>query len=247
MGRVVGKSIEFTSLQIVGVIAMAVLASRAPVLQPILLGGLHDAHRISVDQIGHAATAEALGMMLATIIAGAFFKPVHLRAISAIAAMTMMIANGATLYSDAGGIIIARFINGAASGVMIWIFIGLIARLHQPGRLFAIYITAQSILSFLLSSFIMSAILPRWGVAGGYITLLALSVMLLVISLIIPQEYPALERAGGLKYPTGRGLIGLCAAMLFMAGIFSVWVYVVPLARQLGHSSGHIRQDRHSS
>lgn len=235
-----GKAADFKVVQIAGLVAMAVLASRVPVLQPILLGGLHYEHHISVHQIGHAATAEAIGMMIATIVAGAFLKPVHLRAISVVAALVMMFANGATPFVDAGGIIAARFINGTASGVLLWIFIGFIARINQPGRFFAIYVTTQSILSFLLSSFIMSVLLPRWGVTGGYFALLSISVMLLALSFVIPSEYTEFEDSGISKAPTAKGMLGLCAAMLFMAGIFSIWVYIVPLARQLGHSSDNI-------
>jgi len=235
----VNQAAAFSRIQTGAVIAMAIVAGCLPALLPILLGGLLDEHRISSDQIGHAATAEALGRVVATVLAGALLRPVHLRAIVAMAALVMIVTNGATLYLGIGGILAARFLNGAAAGMILWVLVGLLARASQPGRLFAIYVTMLSVVTFLLSSLIM-LLLPKWGVASGYVVLMLIGIVPLILSSFIPGEYPRLVQAGISQRPNAQGLVGLCAVTLFMAGVFAIWVYIGPLAKQLGHPAGQV-------
>lgn len=233
------KAAAFSRMQSGAVIAMAIVAGCLPALLPILLGGLLDEHRISSDQIGHAATAEALGRVVATVLAGALLRPVHLRVIVAIAALVMIVTNGATLYLGVDGILAARFLNGAAAGMILWVLVGLLARASQPGRLFAIYVTILSVVTFLLSSLIM-LLLPKWGVSGGYVVLMFIGIVPLILSAFIPGEYPRLVQAGISQRPSAKGFLGLCAVTLFMSGVFSIWVYIGPLAKQLGHPAARV-------
>lgn len=231
---------SFGPIQVTAVILAAIVAGCVPALQPILLGGLLDAHRITADQIGQAATIEALGMVLATALAGALLQPKRLRAIATIAALTMIVANGVTPYIDASGIFVARFCNGAASGMILWILVGLLSRAARPGQLFAVYVTAQSVLAFALSSLMTAVLVPHWGVSGGYLSLLVLGGATLLLAGFVPAHYDTHAGAAVTKRPTISGGAGLIAVMLFMAGIFSIWIYVAPLAKQLGHATTSI-------
>lgn len=231
---------SFTKGQVAAVTIMAVVAGCVPALQPILLGALLDAGRIAAPQVGQAATAEALGMVAATLAAGAFLPPRHLRALGALCGLVMLAANGSTLLLAAQGIIVARFVNGFASGIILWMLVGLLSRAAAPGRLFAVYVTAQSILAFLLSSLMTAVLLPKLGMAGGYGALLVLSAVPLLLAFALPQQFASINGGGGTKRPTVAGFVSLLAVALFMSGVFSAWVYVLPLARQIGYSDSSI-------
>lgn len=225
----------FRGSQIASVLMVAVVAGCVPALQPILLGGLLAEHRLAAEQVGQAAMVEALGMAVSTTIAGAMLRPERLRLIAVAAALAMIVANGFSMVAGAGGIFAARALNGAASGLLLWILVGLMTRAANPGRLFALYVTAQAIASFLLSALFTGWVVPRFGVGGGYGVLVGLAAALLVPAMLIAPRYGALAMSGEGRRPSVRGLVGLLAVACFMAGIFSFWVYLQPLATSLGH------------
>lgn len=224
-------------LQIWAVVAMAITVGCLPALMPILLGALLDENRITPDQVGQTATAEALGRVLANVFAGALLRPVRLRAIAAASAVVMTVTNFVIIYAAPEAILLARFCNGIAAGMILWMLVGLMARVNQPGQLFAIFATVQSVITFLLSSALTSLLIPNWGSSGGYLALALLGAVPLALALLVPGEYPMRTQSGETSLPTAHGLIGLCAVFLFMAGIFALWVYVGAVAKQVGHAS----------
>ncbi|MDB5714350.1 MAG: hypothetical protein JWO15_1747, partial [Sphingomonadales bacterium] len=127
----------FTRTQTGSALALAVVAGCVPALQPILLGGLLAEHRLTASQIGQAATLEAIGMAVSAAVAGAWFKPNQLRMIAVAAAAMLCLANFMTMLTNGDAILVSRALNGAASGVLLWILVGLMTRSENPGRLFA--------------------------------------------------------------------------------------------------------------
>ena len=222
-------------LQIWSIIAVAITVGCLPALMPVLLGALLDESRITPDQVGQAATAEALGRVLASALAGALLRPVHLRAITAVAAAVMAATNFIIIYAMPEAILVARFCNGIGAGMVLWMLVGLMAQVDQPGQLFATYVTVQSVITFLLSSALTTLLVPTWGSSGGYVALAVMAAIPLAFGFLVPRQYPIPAQSVNTGWPSQRGLIGLGAVFLFMAGIFAFWVYVGALARQLGH------------
>lgn len=210
------------------------VAGCIPALQPILLGGLLAAHRLSAAQIGQAATLEALGMAVSVTLVTALVRPTHLRPIAAVAALTLALANLATTAAPPLGILAARTLNGAGSGVLLWVLVGMLTRAEAPGRLFAIYVTAQAAGAFALSSLFSAVIAPHFGVIASYLVLAALGAALIPLARLVPGRYPLLAQAGGASLPNLAGGAGLLATGCHMAGVTALWVYLVPLGRQLG-------------
>lgn len=68
-----------------------------PALQPLLLGSLLSAHRIDPASLGYAATAEAAGVVLATVAASAWLPPRRLQMITVLAILTVLLANMLTI------------------------------------------------------------------------------------------------------------------------------------------------------
>lgn len=223
-------------LQIWTVVAVAITVGCLPALMPILLGALLDEHRISPDQVGQIATAEALGRVLANLFAGAMLRPVRLRGIAAGAAAVMTATSLVIIYAEPATILLARFLNGVGAGMILWLLIDLMARVNQPGRMFAIYVAIQSVVTFLLSSLLTTHIVLNWGSSGGYLALAMLGTIPLALSALVPRQYPIHSERPTTGLPSPLGLIGLSAVFFFMAGIFAFWVYVGAIAKQAGHS-----------
>lgn len=225
----------FTPLEIGAVVAMAISVGCLPAVIPVLLGALLEAHRITGPELGHIATAEALGRVIASVSAGLFLKPVHLRRVAVLCGTVMAATSLAMIPASPALIMLARFANGMAAGLVLWMLVGLVALVSQPGRLFAVYVTVQAVVALVLSGAISGVLLPHWGPAGGYAVLALLGAAPLGCAVLMPGAFPLTDGAGGARLPTGRGLAGLFAAFLYLAGVFAIWVYLGPIARQLGY------------
>jgi MFS transporter, DHA1 family, inner membrane transport protein len=227
----------FQQASVAAVVSIGIIAGVIPALQPILLGGLLEAGQLTPEQIGRAGMVEGLGMLLGSFFATLLLPPRSLRPLSMLALAFIALANGLTALASGGDILLLRGINGLASGVILWVLVGMLTRASDGARLFAIYVTAQAILATALSWALSLLILPNFGIAGGYWLIAGLALMLLVpAALFLPRAYVPLA-AGKIMLPTIMGLSGLVAIMCFLAGILALWVYFVPLAAELGHKS----------
>ena len=223
-------------------VTIAIVAGCVPALQPMLLGGLLAEGRIGGAAIGYAATVEGLGMAVASAAASALAPPRRLRTIAALAILAALVANVLTIVLPAPGIIAARGLGGIGNGVLLWVLVGMMTRSAIPARLFAIYVTAQASLGFVLSLAFASVVLPRYGVLAGYGVLIALNLALLAIVRAVPDRYAALEQGGGgAGMPPPRGLLALAAVVLQLAGVMAFWVYSIPLGLQAGLTAGAMR------
>jgi hypothetical protein len=113
----------------IGVVALLIAG-----LQPVVLGGLAEAGRLSASGIGLAATAELLALGLACGVAAAVLKPTGLRAKLALACVGHALCNLASLWVADGALIGLRGVTGLFAGVMLWSTIGMIARSARPER-----------------------------------------------------------------------------------------------------------------
>lgn len=225
---------HFTTAQTCSLLMIAVISGIVPGLQPLLLGRLAAEGKISLAQIGHAATAEAIGMTIAAALAGAFLKPERLRLIILGAAAVAVVANLTVTQLAGEAILIARLLNGLASGVMLWVFVGALARVAGPARLVAINVTVMGVVMFALSTLFSAYLFPLGGSKAGYAAMAALGAAVGGAALVIPNRYEPLAHARGIAIPSARGFAGLAVVLLNLAAILAVWVYIVPLGRQLG-------------
>lgn len=211
-------------------------------LQPILLGAMLDAGRLSVETMGRAATAEMVGMAAAITMAALWLAPTGLRRLAGLALGAAAVANLLTPFASGAAILACRGVTGAASGLVLWVLIGLIGRLESPARIFAFYVTGQSVLTLALSTLLTSVVVPRFGPLGGYGLLLAIDLLLIVLAVPRIARAYAIEgetRVRGL--PPLRGQVMLLSVALMLAGIMAFWVYAVPMLRWLGLDEAAIR------
>jgi len=218
----------------IGVVALLIAG-----LQPVVLGGLAEAGRLSASGIGLAATAELLALGLACGTAAALLKPTGLRAKLAWACAGHALCNLASLWAADGALIALRGVTGLFAGVMLWATVGMIARSARPERQAGIFVTTQTLAQLLLAALLPRAVMASWGVDGALLVLGALSLTAAAAAFVAPRAFEPLPKAetGGGRL-SGLAWAGLAAVFLYLAFIVAIWVYLEPLAATVGLSAG---------
>lgn len=222
----------------VGVVSLLIAG-----LQPVILGGLAGEGRLTVGEIGLAATGELLALGVACGLAGAFLKPTGLLSKLAVACIGHALCNLATLWASDGALIAVRSVAGLFAGVMLWSTVGMISRSARPEWQAGVFVTVQTLAQLLLAWLLPRTVMPAFGVDGALVALAAISVTAAVALVAAPRAYPPLP-----KPPEGGGVLtplawaGLAAVFLYMAFIVAIWVYLEPLAAAVGVPPGRAHE-----
>ncbi len=211
-----------TAALAVGSVALLMLG-----LQPLLLGALADESRLTLDQIGYAATAELLALGATTGLLAAFMPPLRIRLINAAGGAALALANIASITSHGYGMVAARAAAGTAGGILVWIAIAAVTRAARPDRLSGIFLMAQTLAQAALAAILPITLMPRYGANGGLASLACFGVLAMAASFILPDSFARLPKpeAGQAGLPI-RGLIGLASVFFYLAGIVGLWVFV---------------------
>lgn len=216
----------------IGVVALLIAG-----LQPVVLGGLADAGRLSVSGIGLAATAELLALGASCGVSAALLKPTHLRTKLGLACLAHAICNLGTLWVADLPLILLRAATGSCAGVMLWATVSMISRSARPERQAGIFVTSQTLAQLLLAALLPRTVMVGMGVDGALLVLAAVSLSAAFAALRAPRMFAPLPDAnaasGGLST---LAWAGLAAVFLYMAFIVSIWVYLEPLAAKIGLS-----------
>ncbi len=216
----------------IGVVALLIAG-----LQPVVLGGLADAGRLSVSGIGLAATAELLALGASCGVSAALLKPTHLRTKLGLACLAHAICNLGTLWVADLPLILLRAVTGSCAGVMLWATVSMISRSARPERQAGIFVTSQTLAQLLLAALLPRTVMVGMGVDGALLVLAAVSLSAAFAALRAPRMFAPLPDAnaasGGLST---LAWAGLAAVFLYMAFIVSIWVYLEPLAAKIGLS-----------
>jgi len=207
-------------------------------LQPILLGGLQDAHRLSLSQVGTAGALELLTLGVGAGAASALLKPRRIRVVGAVSALVMVLANLATLRFSGDAIVAWRGVAGAAEGVMMWLPALLITRAALPERWEAIFLTVQTLAQLAVAALV--PLVARHGAEGQTVVLIMAicAGAAMVAAMGGPNSFQALppvERTAPLGF-NPRALLGLVSIFAYLAFIVGLWVYVLPIGLHAGLS-----------
>ncbi|MEO6216722.1 MAG: hypothetical protein ABIO86_11875 [Sphingomonas sp.] len=220
-----GSASSISAAMIVGIVGVLIAG-----LQPQLLGALAREGRLSDTQLGLTATIELLAMGLAAGGIGLLIKPVRLRTITAAATIIVVLADCITPSLSGGEIMLARVVAGLASGVLIWITIGLIARATSPERWAGIFLMTQTLAQFGVAA-ILAGVIPLSGAHGGFLALGGISLIALLCLPCLPRSYPPLARGDEIAaLPPRAGMAALVSVLIYLAFVVGLWVYLEPLA-----------------
>lgn len=219
---------------VVSVIFMGCIGLLMLGVQPIVLGALQAAGRLSVPQMGQAATLETLA--LGAVSAGMAARVPHrsLRLWGLMGALLLLLANGLGVVTSGLGFVMTRGLAGVAAGVIVWIAVGMITRRHDASRVNGIFIGAQALSQGAVAALMPIALGPVLGANAGMVVIGAGAALTLPLLLLIPNRLPEapteVHQGAGL---TLSSLSGLTAGLLMMGGIVAVWVYVEPIAHTI--------------
>ena len=227
---------RFSRAQTIAVLVVGIVGVLIPGLQPQLLGAMAIEGRADAVLVGHLATVEMLAMGIAAGGAS-FVLPIgRVRAIAAVALIAAAIADGLTTMLNGPMLLFARGGAGLAEGILIWIAIQLITRMANPARWSGVYLGAQTLAQFGVSTILAAWIIAPFGAAGGFLALAVITAMGSIAIVWLPSHFvPVLQphQDHGARIPM-RGFVGLTGVLLYLAAIVSVWVYVEPLAIERG-------------
>jgi hypothetical protein len=233
-----GVSHGFGLGRVSAVMAVGVFALMIAGIQPVVLGALQIAGRITVSQIGVAATFELLALGLMSAIAESIFSVRYLRSIGITAGICLTALNLLSAFLVGWEFIVIRAAAGLAAGILLWITAGLISRSRAPERAAAIFLTTQT-----LAQLGGAALLPIVGVDSkpdlGLWFLAAMALLATLSCLGIPRAYAPLGRPSegkghaSLSFASFVTLVLVVAQVAFVLGI---WVYMDPLVRLSGLS-----------
>ena len=175
-------------------------------LQPVLLGSLQAAHRITAAELGHAATLELLALGLGAGLGGTLLEGRPLRPVMVAAAAVYVLGNLLTLVSRGETLTLVRGLAGVPGGVMIWVVTEMIVRSPSPTRWAGIYLAVQTLAQLGVASALAVADPASTVIAPA--AMAVLGVVALLAAFALPASFAPLERetmASGLPPPRGCG------------------------------------------
>jgi len=229
----------FTPVEAAAAIGLGLLALLISGLMGLLLAALAEEGRLSASGIGLTAMLEALSTALVTGAAGIVLKPVRLRAIAAVSAAVLVALDLATLSASGGGVMLVRALAGLPEGVLLWISVGFISRTATPERWAAILFTGMGLTQLAVATVLSALVLPGFGANGGYVAVAIGAALAIPVAFLAPDRLGQPAGVGEASGPPPfRGWVALAGTLAMAASLTAVAIYVIPLARQAGLSTG---------
>jgi MFS family permease len=218
---------------IAAAIYAGVVGSMVFIVLPVLVGLLAERGGLTDRELGLVASAQMLGMFLASLAATALIPRAGPRRLAAGSAIALGACHFGSMSATSTGLLALQGAGGFFGGLLMAVSMAQLGRTAQPDRNFALWISAQIALGVL-----GTVALPRAAAAGG---LGAAFLVLGVLALSVLGAVPSLARAArssgparARRKPSAAGLLSLLAAFCFALGIMAVWPYLELIARDRG-------------
>lgn len=228
---------QLAAFLIVGSIALIMAG-----VQPVVLGGLVEAGRLNVNQLGWSVTIEFLAIGLGVGLADAFLPPRRLPLVGVAAALVLAAVNLAGLEVSGLGVLVIRALAGLAEGALVWLTTLMIVRSPTPGRWSGIFLVSQAVLQVACAAGIPLLVSPVLGADAGFATLGAGAAFAAIVALVLPSSLAPLpgntSNEAALAEPIPRAAyVSLTAVFLLFSFFIGFLAYVEQLAGQAGLTS----------
>jgi DHA1 family inner membrane transport protein len=229
--------VEVRLAGLIASIALGCVALLMCGIQPLALGALQSAGRLSIPQMGAAATFELLALGGVSAWLAGRVRPRSLKLWTFVGCAILIAANAIGLAASGAGFIMTRTMAGFGGGIVLWVTAVIITRHADAPRVNAIFLAAQSVTQGISAALIPVFLTPRWAANASLTVLGGTAVLVLPLIYFLPSEL-SFQRDPGSKGSTFHhsSLFGLAASFLVMAGIVGVWVFVEPIAATAGIS-----------
>ncbi|WP_421738715.1 MFS transporter [Caulobacter sp.] len=228
-----------TAAQIAAFLTIGSVALIMAGVQPVVLGGLVNAGRLDVNQIGWSVTIEFLAIGLGVGLADAFLPPRRLKLVGVVAALVLAGVNLAGLEVSGLGVLVIRALAGLAEGGLVWLTTLMIVRSPTPGRWSGIFLISQAVLQVACAAGIPILVSPSLGANAGFVTLGVSAVLAAAVAFVLPASLAPL--AGNksdepvLAEPIPKvAYVSLAAIFLLFSFFIGFLAYIEQLAGQAG-------------
>lgn len=205
-------------------------------LQPIVLGEMLGAGRVSLEGVGLVAMAEIVTLGLGVLLGDWLGWLTRVRSLSALACACMMALDLLTPWAEGDGqMALVRAAAGLAEGLLLWVTTAAIVRSGNPARFAGVFFVAQTAAQALLG-----LVLARWVIAAHgwqsafWVLAAAGAVPLLLLAGLPARLAPLVEAEQGRLRWSLPAVQALAVVFLLMAALGAFWAYAEPLGLRAG-------------
>ena len=211
-------------------------------LQPILLGGLTEAGRLSEAGLGVAATVEILGLALGATVGPRLMNGGSLRLSTAVVCMLLAVANlGIYWVKGPIGIYAVRGTAGLLEGLALGAAILVLTHTRHPDRVAGLFLGVQTIPQIIGAYLLPVFVVPRLGINAGFGLLALVALVAVGGALGSPDHVDAADIAPARKVAWSSAIRLFIATVVTQnAGIGAAWNYLERLAPQNGFTASSI-------
>jgi MFS transporter, DHA1 family, inner membrane transport protein len=220
---------------LVGTAALMILG-----VQPILLGALAEAGRLSVSGLGRLAMAEVMALALGSAIGTRVMPHGRIRAKTTLACLVLAIADFAIYLPHSTAELYAlRVIAGLAEGLALGATVAILTHTRHPARVNGLFLGLQTLPQMLAAYLLPVWIIPTWGVNAGFGLLGVLALLSITGTYWLQWFLPVIEATNTRWHRSPSVLTALGAVIVQNAAIGGAWNYIEQVAtdRQLGAST----------
>jgi DHA1 family inner membrane transport protein len=236
-----GTPAPTTTATVIAGLFLGTVAFMITGIQPVLLGALTQAGRLSEAMLGRVAWAEVVALALASAIGPRLLRFGSAQRTIAAACLSLALADAVVYLShDTQLLIVSRVIAGLMEGLLLATTNIAITRGRHPERLSALFLMVSAMPQVAASYLLPSTVIPRFGADAGFGVLSVLAIAGVAVAFLLGNEIqdPPPRRTGTQVW-TPAVLIGLLGVILQNAGNGAGWEYQARVGENL-HFSGQV-------
>lgn len=212
-------------------------------LQPLLLGELLAAGRLSMEGVGIVAMGEIVALGLGVVLGDFLHSRMGFRSIIVVAALATAFMDAMTIRAMSDTmLIVVRTMAGFSEGVLVWGAVSLLLRNAEPDRLSGVFMLVQTLAQALIALLLTFAVLPAQGISGGFLLLALITLFVMGLRRWQPDRLIPVAESGPVDsrfvWSIGHWLT-LLIVFAQLSAIGALWAYMEPLSKAVGLGAQH--------
>lgn len=202
-------------------------------LQPILLGGLAEAGRLSEAGVGYAATVELFGFAVGASL-GPFVLNSRMRVKAISISLMLALVNMSIYLAKTSVLILAqRGFAGLLEGLLLGAVTLILTHTSRPERMSGLMLGLGTAPQVAAAYLLPVYILPRYGLNSGFVVLAASALLSAIASWAVVDHVEIRREEGHEQIRWTPALTAMVAAVFLQnAGTGAAWNYLERLAHQ---------------
>lgn len=218
------------------------ISSIAPIVllaAPALVGIFISTLGLTPQHSGYLISSEMAGMGLATLPALFWVKAISWQRVASVALIVAAVGQLVTVTVDSFGWLLAvRFITGLATGTLMSVCLVSINLTVNPDRVFGLWVVGQLSFGSLVIA-VLPSVVGSFGVAGFYVPLAAVLLLLIFLVNHLPTHTPSTLEKYNVEHSSQsttfiRVCMGVIGVFVFYSGLSGAWTYI----ERIGNGAG---------